>query len=96
MELGEKAQEITPGPLGLFGVGGVVVEAKHGEWELTLPLDNGEEATISGLCLDQITHKFPEYEIRFSNDFLCSTNSPNPKEIQFTIRETEGMFGLFA
>ena len=59
--LGSKAREITPGPLHLFGVGGVVVEAKHGEWELTLPLADGEEATISGLCLDQITHKFPEY-----------------------------------
>ena len=38
--------------------------ARHGEYQVTLPLFNGEEATFTGLCLDQITQKFPVYPLQ--------------------------------
>ena len=62
-KLGDRAREITPGPLHLFGVGNSIVTAEHGEWEVSLPLADGGEAKISGLCLDQLTHKLPEYRL---------------------------------
>ena len=59
-KLGKKATEAIPGPTKLIGVGDTVVETKHGLWILKLPMANGRNAIVSGLCLDKITHTLPE------------------------------------
>ena len=62
--LGSRAEQKVPGPLNIGGVGGTVAVARHGEYEITLPLFNGEPARFTGLCLDQITQKFPVYPLQ--------------------------------
>ena len=61
-KLGSRATEVIPGPTKLIGVGDTMVETKHGLWILKLPMANGRNAIVSGLCLDKITHTLPEYE----------------------------------
>ena len=63
-KLGSRARQTVPGPLNLGGVGGTVAVARHGEYEVTLPLFNGKKATFNGLCLDQITHEFPVHPLQ--------------------------------
>ena len=64
VRLGARAKMVVPGPLNIGGVGGTVAIARHGEYEVKLPLFNGEEAIFRGLCLDQITQKFPVYPLK--------------------------------
>ena len=35
----------------------------YGEWEVRLPLMNGEDAVLTGICVDDVTEKFPEYPL---------------------------------
>ena len=62
--IGNRAIEELPGPISIGGVGNSQVKTKHGIYQVKLPLFNGNEATLSGVCLDQITVKFPNYPIR--------------------------------
>ena len=40
------------------------VKSNHGIFQVKLALFNGSEATFSGICLDQITVKFPQYPLK--------------------------------
>ena len=62
--IGARAKRTVKGPLNLGGVGGTVATARHGEYEVSLPLFNGENVKFTGLCLDQITQKFPVYPLQ--------------------------------
>ena len=62
--IGNRAIEELPGPISIGGVGNSQLKTKHGIYQVKLPLFNGNEATLSGVCLDQITVKFPNYPIR--------------------------------
>ena len=61
-KLDKQANQEVAGPKQLLGVGDKVLETKHGIWKNRLPMSDGNEAVVSGVCLDRITHKFPEYE----------------------------------
>ena len=54
-----------PGPIQIGGVGGITSISTHGIYTVKLPLYNGEEAYLSGVCLDQITaESFPNYPLK--------------------------------
>ena len=40
------------------------VKSNHGIFQVKLALFNGSEASFSGICLDQITVKFPQYPLK--------------------------------
>ena len=61
--LGIRAQQIVPGPLPIYGLANSRTISEHGVYQITLPLFNGDNATFSGLCLKEITQKFPSYPL---------------------------------
>ena len=64
-----RAHQTLKGPLVLNGVSDINVICKHGEWSVTLPLHNGEDFTMRGICLDKITSEFPTYTLeKLEND----------------------------
>ena len=50
-----RAKHEIPGPITLTGVGDQKVVCKNGVYSLKLPLCNGEEAVVNGLCVNRIT-----------------------------------------
>ena len=46
-------------PITIGGVGGVILVSQHGMYKVNLPVYDGSHATMSGVCLDNITSKFP-------------------------------------
>ena len=88
-----RANLVDPGPIHLSGVGGQKSICEHGEYSVRLPLKSGEEANISGLCLDQVTSEFPRYPLRKvtgqlrnlckneGNESLSKTFPKMPKEV---------------
>ena len=62
-KLGRASQERS-GPIKHIGLGNQSSECKHGLYKLSLPLYNGNEAVMSGVCIDQVTAKFPTYPSR--------------------------------
>ena len=63
-KIGSRAKQKVPGPLVINGVGNAQSISRHGEFQVKLPLFNGKDATLQGLCLDAITHKFPVYPLQ--------------------------------
>ena len=59
--LTSNATQEHPGPITIGGVGGVISVSQHGIYKDNLPLYNGIQATMSGVCLDNITSKCPLY-----------------------------------
>ena len=51
------------GPIQLGGVGGLVTETPHGLYTAKLPLRNGRQAVMAGICLERITEEFPQYPL---------------------------------
>ena len=62
-KFGRSSQE-RPGPIKLMGVGNQISECKHGLYKVSLPLFNGREAVMSGVCIDQVTARFPTYPLK--------------------------------
>ena len=54
-----RAELQIPGPIPLKGVGDTVVWCEHGVYSIRLPLKSGSDATLSGVCLDQVTSVIP-------------------------------------
>ena len=67
--LGANAKQVFDGMVSLGGVGGVGVESPYGAYEISLPLANGRNAVMSGLVIEQITNKFPDYVL--DTDVQC-------------------------
>ena len=40
------------------------MESEHGVYMIRLPLLNGQDAVLAGVCLDRITNTFPLYPIQ--------------------------------
>ena len=59
-----RAQQTLKGPLVLNGVGDINMICEHGEWSVTLPMYNGEDISMRGICLDRITSEFPTYPLK--------------------------------
>ena len=49
-----KAACTLQGPLILEGVSGLMAVSKHGRYRVSLPLHNGEEVELEGLCVDNV------------------------------------------
>ena len=62
--IGKRAKMEIEGPTTLGGVGNIKMESKHGIYQVRLPLVNGKDAVLAGVCLDQITNQFPSYPIK--------------------------------
>ena len=62
--IGRRAVMEVEGPTDLGGVGGIKLETPHGIYRVALPLGNGEEAVLTGACLDKITETFPNYPLQ--------------------------------
>ena len=62
MKLG-RAVQLIEGPLNLRGVGDTIVVSEHGLFTVYLPLRNGRNAVLTGICLDKITSTFPSYDL---------------------------------
>ena len=60
------------GPTVLGGVGNVKTESQHGIYQVRIPLHNGKNAVLTGVCLDQITSTFPSYPLhgKIQNDII--------------------------
>ena len=59
--IGRRASKEFSGPAILGGVGNPQITSSHATYKVKLPLFNGNDAVLSGVCLDQITLKFPKY-----------------------------------
>ena len=46
------------------GVGGVISVSQHGIYNFDLTFYDESEATMLGVCLDNITSKFPQYPLQ--------------------------------
>ena len=66
IKIGKRARLEIEGPTTLGGVGNVKMESKHGIYQVRLPLVNGKDAVLAGVCLDKITNQFPSYPIKGS------------------------------
>ena len=58
-KLGKRAVQEYKGPISIGGVGDLKIDSHHGIYQIRLPLYNGRDAILSGVCLDQITTSFP-------------------------------------
>ena len=56
--------EVVPGPMQLGGVGECKLESPHSFYQVKLPLHNGKNAVLSGVCLDKITSTLPNYPLK--------------------------------
>ena len=54
-----RAKRIVRWPLVLSGVGDKKSICEHGRYQITIPLHDGENINLSGICLDKITSEFP-------------------------------------
>ena len=72
VRLGDRAKQEITGPISLGGVGNLKAQSIHGIYQVRLPLANGKDAVLAGVCLDKITNTFPEYPLngRISDDLL--------------------------
>ena len=62
--LGSKATQEVAGPIQIGGVGGIVSQSPHGIYTVKLPMHDGDEIQLSGVCLEQVTSIFPKYPIQ--------------------------------
>ena len=65
-----RAKQVAKGPSIIVGVGDVKSVCEDRAYCITLPLENGGEATMSGLCLTRVTGEFPMYSLdKVASDF---------------------------
>ena len=62
--IGKRASKEFFGPITLGGVGNALITSSHGTYQVKLQLFNGNDAVVSGVCLDQITVEFPKYPLK--------------------------------
>ena len=58
------AKKIYDGPLYLTGVGDLRTECDGGIYTIKIPLHDGTEVELTGLCLDKITGSIPKYSLK--------------------------------
>ena len=65
-----RAEQTCSKSLILRGVNGQESICPYGEWKVRLPLLNGNEAILIGICVDEVTETFPEYPLdKVEDDF---------------------------
>ena len=68
-----RAKQEVPGPIVLNGVGGHKSVSNDGIYSVCLPLYDGRNAILSGLCLPKITAEFPVYDLDIVQTYLVKT-----------------------
>ena len=63
-KLGPRCNKESSNPVTLGGVGNCKAESKLGMYSVKLPLHNGRQISLSGVCLEKITSRMPEYPIQ--------------------------------
>ena len=58
-----RTEQVNSDPIELEGVAGNVTVCTDGYWRIILPLHDGQNAILSGLCLPKITADFPTYTL---------------------------------
>ena len=101
LRLGNRAEELIPGPTPLGGVAGMKAVSPHGIFRIILPLPNGGTAKLKGICLDAITETFPIYPLQqIEKDIRSAFSNAGkqlhnlPKLAQFVGGETHLMVGI--
>ena len=100
-ELG-KANLIVPGPITLGGVGDLTTKSPHGVYKVDIPLHSGKSAVMRGVCLNQITSKFPMYPLQkkvkqdIADGYRLAGKDPRnlPKLPEYVGGETDLMLGI--
>ena len=64
IRIGSRAKQEVQGPITLGGVGSIKMESQYGIYQVRLPLVNGKDAVMAGVCLDKITNTFPSYPLK--------------------------------
>ena len=59
----DQAKQVISGPLVITGVGDQKSVSKDGVYSICLPLQNGKNAMLCGLCMPKITTEFPVYDL---------------------------------
>ena len=54
---------LSPGRIVFAGVGDKRSVCEHGDYSVRLPLLNGNDVTLNGLCLDKVNADFPNYPL---------------------------------
>ena len=99
--IGKRASKEFSGPVTL-GVGNAQITSSHGTYQVKLPLFNGNDAVLSGVCLDQITVEFPKYllkgqvEADVRSGYISNGKDPKylPKLPAFVGGHTDFMIGV--
>ena len=97
-----RAKQESSIPISVGGVGNTEVKSNHGIFQVKLPLFNGSEAIFSGVCLDQIKVKFPQYPLKeivgedIPAGYKRQENNPRdlPQLPQFVGGDTDFMLGI--
>ena len=58
-----RAVLIQSGPISMSGVGGIESVTHYGLWSICLPLKNGRNVVITGVCMENVTAEFPNYQL---------------------------------
>ena len=97
----ERAKRVVDGPLMLSGVGDQKSICKHGKYDIKIPLHNGKDIHLCGICLDKVTGTFPSYplnevEREIRKEFSDSGGDPNtlPKLPDCVGGNTDFMIGI--
>ncbi|XP_066924657.1 uncharacterized protein [Clytia hemisphaerica] len=69
--LGERAKVEYSGDIPIGGVGNVQTYSS-GSYKVNIPLHNGHDAQLKGLCLPKITSTFPTYELKQVEEDIIS------------------------
>ena len=95
-----KAKNVEKGPLILGGVGDIKTICAHGRYQITLPLYDGKEIKLTGMCLEKLTSTFPTFLLGEAEKDLIKTFVPVenckklPKLPKYVGGDTDIMIGV--
>ena len=100
--IGKRTCKEFSGPVTLGGIGNAQITLHYGTYQVKLPLFNGNDAVLSGVCLDQITVEFPKYllkgqvEADVRSGYISNGKDPKylPKLPAFVRCHTDFMIGV--
>ena len=63
-QMGTRAKQAVPGPRVLSGVGNCQTVSHYGVYQVDLHMYDGSNAELRGICIDEITVRFPTYPLK--------------------------------
>ena len=100
MQLG-RAKLVQEGPILLRGVGDVKSVCPYGRFQISIPLHNGREASLTGICLDKVTSTFDGFSLKAAEQdlrehYVRDGGDPKnlPKLLEFVGGDTDVMIGI--